>query len=222
MARTTRATPAKPCICKCAVHPSRSIAPCSFFLQQSRLPHRRQVIALHVRQRFAHNRISRDQHQVRSVYDSMLVQTKRFTQKPPRSRPYHRRSNFAAGNNPQTRTRRRSFHPIQGKATDRNTPSIKLCSLKIPVLPDALCLAQTQRTGRRIHQSSAHGSKTFAANAAAVLQNGASALRRVAAAKAVLTFAANLRWLILAFHKICRSAALRRGPAARKSAQPYQ
>jgi hypothetical protein len=65
-------------------------------------------------------------------------------------------------------------------------------------LLDALLPPQAQG---RSHKSGSHWRQPFAPDAAAVAQNGAPALRRVPAQKAVLTFAANFRWLILAFHK---------------------
>jgi len=45
-------------------------------------------------------------------------------------------------------------------------------------------------------------SETLAASAAAIAQNGAPALARIAAEKAVLPFAADFRWLILSLHKV--------------------
>jgi hypothetical protein len=50
-------------------------------------------------------------------------------------------------------------------------------------------------------ESGSHWRQPFAADTAAIAQNGAPTLRRVPAQEAVLTFAANFRWLILAFHK---------------------
>jgi hypothetical protein len=48
-----------------------------------------------------------------------------------------------------------------------------------------------------------YGSETFAADAAAVAQRGASPPGPLAGQKAVLPFPANLGRLILTFHKFC-------------------
>ena len=45
--------------------------------------------------------------------------------------------------------------------------------------------------------------QTFATDPAAVAESGAAALGGLAVKKSVLSFAANLRWLILSFH-VCR------------------
>ena len=60
--------------------------------------------------------------------------------------------------------------------------------------------ARRKRRGAGI-KSGPHRRQPLAPDAAAIAQNGAPALRRVPAEKAVLTFAAHFRWLILAFHK---------------------
>ena len=60
--------------------------------------------------------------------------------------------------------------------------------------------SRRKRRGAAI-KSGSDRRQPLAPDAAAIAQNGAAALRRVAAQEAVLTFAANLRWLILAFHK---------------------
>jgi len=60
--------------------------------------------------------------------------------------------------------------------------------------------SRRKRRGTAI-KSGAHRRQSLAPDTAAIAQNGAPALRRVPAQEAVLTFAANFRWLILAFHK---------------------
>jgi hypothetical protein len=46
--------------------------------------------------------------------------------------------------------------------------------------------------------------QAFASHAAAIGQRGFAALARIAVKKSVLPFAADFRWLILAFHKLIR------------------
>jgi hypothetical protein len=58
--------------------------------------------------------------------------------------------------------------------------------------------------GRSAAMSGSDRSEAFAPDAAAIPQNGPAALRRIAAQKAVLPPAANLRRLILTFHAIPR------------------
>src|ERR1041384_7673068 len=57
-------------------------------------------------------------------------------------------------------------------------------------------MARSRKSNRR---------QALAAHPASIAQNGAATLRRVAAEKAVLPFAADFRWLILAFHKVVSS-----------------
>jgi hypothetical protein len=54
---------------------------------------------------------------------------------------------------------------------------------------------------RRSWPGKSNRREAFAAEAAAVAQDGLAALARIAVEKSVLPFAADFRWLILAFHK---------------------
>jgi hypothetical protein len=60
--------------------------------------------------------------------------------------------------------------------------------------------------------------QAFAAQSAAIAQDGAATARGPACAESVLTFASDFRWLILAFHKFkfmsCLRPSLRNAKAA--------
>lgn len=72
---------------------------------------------------------------------------------------------------------------------------------KIAALLEALSTIERQTLGGGGHGRLLYRSQALTAHAAAVGQRGLAALGRVAVQKAVLAFATDFRWLVLAFHK---------------------
>src|SRR2546423_1559150 len=100
-----------------------------------------------------------------------------------------RRGRLPSGNRIQFATR----HPVAIRC-----PSFRIRPKSRPVLSLA---ARPKRREPAPMPGHLDRGEAFTADAAAVAQDGASALARVSAPEAVLPFPADFRWLILSLHK---------------------
>src|SRR6185436_14227455 len=94
------------------------------------------------------------------------------------------------------------FQPISGQAAFCHPFAPRTNAREIPVLFDVAMLWQSQRRSRGHAVKRLHGRQTFTALLPAAAQYDATAPGGIAGAKAILALAANLRWLIRAFHAI--------------------
>ncbi len=128
---------------------------------------------------------------------------KRFAQEPPRPGSDDSATQLPRGDDADSRSMVWPvFNPVKNQAAADNSPSLFLGAQKITSALDPLIAAKPTRRRSGAHVE-LHWRQPFAAHATAVVQDAAAAFRRIAAEKAVLTFAAHFRWLILALHKFC-------------------
>jgi hypothetical protein len=133
----------------------------------------------------------------------MLMLPETFPQQTARAVPFHGTADFFAGDDAQPGFRAfRQSLPVGDKTAHDEPLALLPDAREITARPNACGAAQAfRRFGGRGHAKS-NRRQAFAAVAAAVGQCGLAALAGIAVQKPVLTFAADFRRLILAFHKL--------------------
>ena len=152
----------------------------------------------------------------------MLMQPETFAEQPPRAAAGDRVADALACDDAELRRCAiRQAVPVGDETAERQAFALLPHAREIPVLPKSQVAAQTQASGPALRErliplcGSVWGlggherrvlnrRQAFASHAAAIGQRGFAALARIAVKKSVLPFAADFRWLILAFHKLIR------------------
>jgi hypothetical protein len=131
----------------------------------------------------------------------VLVQPETFPQQPSRPASFHCIANLAAGHHSQPC--RRIFgeqKPVHNQTTADRPFSFRFGLKKIASQFQPAGMGETKRARRLDAHAKLNRRQTLASDAAAIGQSGFAALGGVTIQKTVLPFAANFRWLILAFH----------------------
>ena len=171
-------------------------------LQQARALERGEKILFHGGKTFSGDGISRDQNEFHRLGKFVLMLPETFAQQPPRPVARDRAADFFARDHAQFWARAgRQFVPVGDQTAEREAFPAQPDARKIAALREPRLAAQAQALRRGLHKKS-NGREPFAAIAAAVGQRGLAALGGITVQESVLTFTADFRRLILAFHKI--------------------
>jgi hypothetical protein len=171
---------------------------------------RREKVLFNVGEFFPGDGISGDQNNFNRLRQFVLMLPETFAQQSPRAAAFDRAADFFARDDAQFRLRAvGQFVPVRDQAALCEALALPPDAREIAALLKPRGAAQAQafwRFGWRGHAKS-NGCQAFAAHAAAVGERGLATLARIAVEKSVLPFAADLRRLILAFHKLGRARA---------------
>ena len=155
-----------------------------------------EIVFRHFHERLVHNRRPRHQHNVDRLSQTGLIHTKNFSKETACTTPHDGIADTTAGNdpNPAAGTGRQT-NPVQNQASTGESSPFIAGAREIAALLDTTLPGQSkggQRRGIHDRDNRSNRRETFAAHAAAIPENGASALGGIAAEKSVLPFPADL------------------------------